>query len=174
MRNKRNWRKTAENPENISNWDVGSHYLWSIHKQKPTGNCSYRNSHCTPIRTMWIYLKRSSVGNCKNLRFPTIVGKKIIKSQFCFCFNRIYNLQMSCANNISWYNQWKYNWNLTSNRTEVFSELLDELQSAGEESTTIVSLYKSVNTWRPDVSSQANATGGKQRSLQSSVIRRKK
>ena len=55
----------------------------------------------------------------------------------------------------------------TSNKSVVFSDPWAELQSAGEESTTIVSLYKFGTTWRPDVVSQASATGGKQRSLQS-------
>ena len=58
-------------------------------------------------------------------------------------------------------------WLITSKRTVVFSVPV-EVQSAGEESTTRVSLYKLGNTWRPDVGSQASATGGKQRSLQSS------
>lgn len=55
----------------------------------------------------------------------------------------------------------------TSNKTVVLSDASEEVQSAGEESTTIVSEYKFGNTWRPDVASQASATGGKQRRLQS-------
>lgn len=58
-------------------------------------------------------------------------------------------------------------WLITSKKTVVFSVPV-EVQSAGEESTTRVSLYRLGNTWRPDVGSQARATGGKQRSLHSS------
>ena len=53
---------------------------------------------------------------------------------------------------------------------EVFSDPRVELQSAGEESTTIISEYKFGNMWRPEVASQASATGGKQRSLQSPAL----
>lgn len=61
----------------------------------------------------------------------------------------------------------------TNNRTVVFSDPALELQSAGEESTRIVSLWRFGKIWRPDISSQANATGGKQRSLHSPGLPRK-
>lgn len=54
----------------------------------------------------------------------------------------------------------------TSNKTAVLSDSCEEVQSAGDESTITISEYKFGKTWRPDVASQASATGGKQRSRQ--------
>ena len=52
----------------------------------------------------------------------------------------------------------------------VLSDPWVEPQNAGDESTTIVSEYKFGMICRPDVESQANATGGKQRNLQRSAV----
>lgn len=52
----------------------------------------------------------------------------------------------------------------------VFSDPWGELQSPGDESTTIVWEYKFGKMCRPELESQASATGGKHRSLQSPAL----
>lgn len=49
----------------------------------------------------------------------------------------------------------------------VLSDPWAECQSAGAESTMIVSEFKFGYIWRPDILSQASATAGKHRILQS-------
>jgi len=59
---------------------------------------------------------------------------------------------------------------LTNNNTVVLSDPLPESHIAGKESTVTVSEYKFGVIWKPDIESQASATGGKQRNLQRPAV----